>query len=94
MEHSALKEAIARRREEALKINTDIDIACDKAANRGCPRDQASADRSEWTHAAWNRYVAAAVEMDRLYSARLSRLYRDIEALERLSALPLAARAS
>jgi len=94
MEHNTLREAIARRRDEALDIQTKIDVACDKAGNCGCARDQASADRTDWTHAAWDRYAAAAVEMDRLYGARLRRLYRDIEALERFAALPLAARAS
>jgi hypothetical protein len=39
-------------------------------------------------------HAKTAPDMDRLYGARLRRLYRDIEALERFAALPLAARAS
>jgi len=94
MDYDALTRAIALRKDEAQQIQSEIDLACENAANRHAATHPSGADRSAWTAAAWNRYVAAAVKMERLYGARLRRLYQDIQTLERLPSLPHSARAS
>jgi hypothetical protein len=94
VDYDALTKAIALRKDEAQQIQTEIDLVCENAASRHAATHPSRADRSAWTAAAWNRYVAAAVKMERLYGARLRRLYQDIQTLERLAALPHTAQAS
>ncbi|WOJ91723.1 hypothetical protein RZS28_18520 (plasmid) [Methylocapsa polymorpha] len=94
MDYDALTSAIAFRKAEAQQIQTAIDLVCENAANRHAATHPSGANRSAWSPPAWNRYVAAAVKMERLYGARLRRLYQDIQTLERLASLPHTARAS
>jgi hypothetical protein len=85
MDNDALNRLIAARRADASRIETEIVIACERAAcrsrhKRNQPRD--------WNDTAWRRYVLAATQTPPRFRASLRKLYEQISALEQLSRDP------
>lgn len=91
MDHQALNRGIALRKAEARRLQTEITLACEKAASRSYRNRQLPADPSDWDHATWDRYLSEAARMEHCFGDRLRKIFREIQALERLAAMPLAA---
>jgi hypothetical protein len=68
-------------------IETDIVLACERAASRACPRWRLPADRAKWTKPAWDRYLSEALRMEQHFGARLRRIRHDINSIERHATL-------
>ncbi|WP_174511237.1 hypothetical protein [Methylocella tundrae] len=81
MDDDALRRLIAARRANAQRIETEIIIACERAA---CGSRHKRNRPSDWNDAAWRRYLLAAQASSR-FDGSLSRIYADIDALERLA---------
>jgi hypothetical protein len=82
MDDNALKRLIAARRADAQRLETEIIIACERAACRSRPRRN---QPSDWNETAWRRYVLAAAQTpDRLRDS-LRKIYGEISALERIA---------
>jgi hypothetical protein len=89
-----LWEAIAVRRQRLAEREADLVAACEKAVAHGAGRHIRIDDRATWDRAAWNRYVAAAMQLEPDFMPQMLRLIREIERLERLAALPVTSQAS
>jgi hypothetical protein len=94
LDRSRLCEAIAVRRQHLAEREADLVAACERAVAHGAGRHVRVDERATWDRAAWNRYVAAATQLEPQYMPQMLRLIRDIERLERLAALPASPQAS
>jgi hypothetical protein len=94
LDRGRLREAIAVRRQRLAERETDLVAACERAVAHGAGRHIRVDDRATWDRAAWNRYVAAATQLDPAFMPEMLGLIREIERLERLAALPAAPQAS
>ncbi len=79
-----LKRLIASRRADAQAIETEIIIACERAA---CRSRRERNRPSDWNAAAWRRYVREAFKAPHRFAAVvLPKIYQDIYQLEQLAA--------
>jgi len=91
LDRHGLHVGIADRRRRIQTLEQRLVAACERAAARHAPRHVRIDDRETWDRATWDRYLAAATRLEPNYGPALQRLYRAIDQLERLAALPLAA---
>ena len=94
LDRSWLREAIAVRRQRLAEREADLVAACERAVAHGAGRHIRIDDRATWDRAAWNRYVAAAAQLEPDFMPEMLGLIREIERLERLVALPVTPQAS
>ncbi len=87
-QHNPLNRLIASRKADAGQIQTEIIIACESAARRTRYQRKRPAD---WNNAAWRRYVSEAAQAQYRFGDSLRQIYHEIDALERLAAVPVAA---
>lgn len=85
MDPYVLRRRIAALHERAQRLEAEIVLACEQAASRKCRNGQLPADRSEWSAAAWDRYLAEAVRLNHHLGRRVSAIRDEIDALERLA---------
>lgn len=86
-----LLDAIADRQARLVELEDELVEACETAALRAMPPTIRRDDRSTWDRATWDRYLACAAALEPEFGPALRRLYREVNQLERLAALPLAA---
>ena len=63
---------------------------CEARAAHGATPGVDIANRETWDRATWTRYLAAAAALEPEFGPAMRQLYREIDQLERLAALPLA----
>lgn len=86
----AISQGVALRRERLADLEAQLADACEAAAARGDAWASVPGDRRRWDRAAWQRYLDAALRLERTHGPRMRRLRDDIARLERLLDLPLA----
>jgi len=91
-----LRTGIAGRRQRIDDLEQQLVSECERAAaHRASPSvridDRETWDRATWDRATWDRYLTTAAGLELDYGPWLRQLYREIDQLERLAALPLAA---
>ena len=91
LDRRGLHVGIADRHRRIQNLENRLVGACERAAARHAPPHVRIDDRETWDRATWDRYLAAATQLEPDYGRALQRLYREIDQLERLAALPLAA---
>ena len=91
LDRRGLHVGIADRRRRIQNLENRLVFACERAAARRAPPHVRFDDRETWDRATWDRYLAAATQLEPDYGPALQRLYLEIDQLERLAALPLAA---
>ncbi len=91
LDRAALHAAVAARTRALADAEIDLVAACERAAARGLAAGVRIDDRETWDRATWDRYLAAAASLEPEFGPRMRRLYREIDQLNRLLALPLAA---
>ena len=94
LDRGRLYEAIALRRRHLADREADLVAACERAVARGAGKEIRLDDRTTWDRAAWNRYIAAAMQLEPEFMPEMFRLIGDIERLERLATLAEASEAS
>jgi hypothetical protein len=91
LDRQRLNTGVLARQKKLAEIETEMVAACERAAARGAATSVRIDDRETWDRATWDRYLAAAAQFEPDYGPRLRRLYQEIDQLNRLMALPLAA---
>ena len=91
LDRQRLNTGVLARQKKLAEIETEMVAACEQAAARGVAASVRIDDRETWDRATWDRYLAAAAQLEPDYGPRLRRLYQEIDQLNRLMALPLAA---
>jgi len=91
LDRGGLRAGIARRRQTLANLEASLVTACEQAAVRGIRHGVRVDDRATWDRATWQRYLAAAAQLEAKYGPPMRRLLQEIDQLERLIALPLAA---
>ena len=82
---------IGRRRAALAALAAEMTAACEaEAIGTRSPTD-APADPAGWDRATWHGYLAAAMRLEAEYGPRMRRLRQEIDQLERLMSLPIAA---
>ena len=89
-----LRSGIADRRRQLLELELSMVAECETTAARGRGPSVVMGDRQTWDQATWSRYLAAAATIENRYGPPMRQLYREIDQLERVVALPLARRAA
>lgn len=84
---------VAERRQVLADLEARLATACEQRAARGRASTVRIDDRATWDRPTWNRYLAAAAELEPEYGPRMRRLWQEIGQLERLAELPVAAAA-
>ncbi len=88
---AGLRSGIASRTREIGDLEGQLVAACEAAAARNAAVGVRIADRETWDRPTWNRYLAAAIQLEPDYGPRMRRLYQEVDQLKRLIALPRAA---
>jgi hypothetical protein len=88
---AGLRSAVVLRRACLARLETAMVAACEHAAARGRADDVQMDDRATWDRATWQRYLDAAARLEPEYGPAMRRLLQEIDQLNRLMALPLAA---
>ena len=91
LDRDGLRAGVVARQRELAAIEAAMVATCEQAAARGADRHVRIDDRGTWDRGTWDRYLAAAARHEPDYGPRLRRLYQEIDQLERLVELPLAA---
>ena len=91
LDRQRLNTGVVTRQKRLAEIEMEMVAACEHAAARGAASSVRIDDRGTWDRATWDRYLAAAARLEPDYGPRLRRLYQEIDQLNRLIALPLAA---
>lgn len=86
-----LHSGVASRQQEITELEAQLVCACEAAAARNAANGVCIEDRETWDRAMWNRYLAAAAQLEPDYGPRMRRLYQEVDQLKRLAALPRAA---
>ena len=87
-----LRDGITDRRRRLLDLELAMVAACETEAARGRAAGVQMHDRGTWDHPTWQRYLAAAAAVEHEYGPPMRQLYREIDQLERVMALPVAQR--
>ena len=82
---------ITSRRAQLAELEGQMVAACEAAALGACPSSKPTLDREHWDRTTWNRYLAAAMQLEASYGPRMRRLHQEIGQLERLMQVPIAA---
>ena len=91
LDGSGLRTGIAGRQQLIHTLEQQLVSECERAATRHASPFVRIDDRATWDRATWDRYLTTAAGLELDYGPRLHQLYREIDQLERLAALPLAA---
>ena len=91
LDRRGLHVGIADRCRRIQNLENRLVGSCERAAERHAPPHVRIDERETWDRATWDRYLTAATQLEPDYGPALQRLYREIDQLERLAALPLAA---
>ena len=91
LDRSHLATGIASRRRRLADLEAAMAASCEAAAARGAPRAIRVEDRETWDRAMWRRYLDAAARLEPDYGPLMRRLLQEIDRLQRLLDLPLAA---
>jgi hypothetical protein len=91
LDRDHLRSGVVARRRPHAELETAMVAACEAAAARCTARGVRIEDRTSWDRTMWQRYLDAATRPEPQYGPAMRRLYQEIEQLERLLALPLAA---
>lgn len=83
-----LRGGIADRRRRLLDLELAMVAACEAQAARGRTPGVQMHDRETWDQATWQRYIAAAADVEHEFGPPMRQLYREIDQLERILALP------
>lgn len=83
-----LRTGIADRRRRLLDLELAMVAACEAQAARGRAPAVQMHDRETWDQATWQRYIAAAADLEHDFGPPMRQLYREIDQLERVLALP------
>ena len=89
LELQRLREGIAERRRRLLDLELAMVAACETKAARGRAPGVLMHNRETWDRATWDRYLAAAAAVEAEYGPPMRKLYREIDQLERVLALPI-----
>ena len=90
LDRRGLRDSIASRRQRLLDVEAALVAACEREAARGHGSAVRMDDRETWDRPTWNRYLAAAANLDPEYGPEMRRLLREIDQLTRLTDLPVA----
>ena len=82
---------ITCRRARLAELEGEMIAVCEAAALGTCPQTKPTLAREHWDRTTWNRYLAAAMQLEASYGPRMRRLRQEIGQLERLMRLPIAA---
>jgi hypothetical protein len=91
LDRQRLSTGVVTRQKRLAEIEMEMVAACEHAAARGAASSVRIDDRGTWDRATWDRYLAAAARLEPDYGPRLRPLYQELDRLNRLMALPLAA---
>jgi hypothetical protein len=91
LDRSHLATGITSRRRRLADLEAAMAASCEAAAVRGAPRVIRVDDRGTWDRAMWQRYLDAAARLEPDYGPLMRRLLQEIDRLQRLLDLPLAA---
>nr|WP_294516543.1 hypothetical protein [uncultured Rhodopila sp.] len=91
LDRNHLVSGIASRRRRLADLEAAMAASCEAAAARGAPRGIRVDDRATWDRAMWQRYLDAAARLEPDYGPLMRLLLREIDRLQRLLDLPLAA---
>ena len=91
LSRQVLDREIARRRARLVALEAEMIAACEVSALGAHPGTKATAARERWHRTTWRRYLAAAMRLEATYGPRIRRLRHEIDQLERLMTLPIAA---
>lgn len=83
-----LRRGIADRRQRLLDLELAMVAACEAEAARGRSPSVQMHDRETWDQPTWQRYIAAAADVEHEFGPPMRQLYREIDQLERVLALP------
>ncbi len=86
-----LVSGIASRSRHLADLEAAMAASCEAAAARGAPRGIRVDDRATWDRAMWQRYLDTAARLEPDYGPLMRRLLQEIDRLQRLLDLPLAA---
>jgi hypothetical protein len=84
IDQGRLQISIASRREQIALIEADWVAASKRIAARNACHGIRVNDRETWDRPMWDRYLAAATDIQDSYLPRLHRLYDEVARLERL----------
>ena len=90
-DRSRLRTALLDKRASIARLETAWVTAAEADAAVGRSRSVRMDDRGTWDRATWDRYLGAATKLEPEYGPQLRRLYAEIDHLNRLLALPVAA---
>jgi hypothetical protein len=82
-----LTRQIALRQMQLAALETAMIDACEAAVTGRPTRANTPAGPARWTRADWQRYLAAAMQLEAVYGPRIRHLRQQIGQLERLKAL-------
>ncbi|MBN9560425.1 MAG: hypothetical protein J0H14_06800 [Alphaproteobacteria bacterium] len=91
LDRDHLRSGVMARHRTLVELETAMVAACETAAARCAARGVRIEDRASWDRTMWRHYLDAATRLEPQYGPAMRRLYQEIEQLERLLALPLAA---
>ncbi len=91
LDRNHLVSGITSRRRRLADLEAAMAASCEAAAIRGAPRAIRVDDRGTWDRAMWQRYLDAAARLEPDYGPLMRRLLQEIDRLQRLLDLPLAA---
>ena len=91
LDRNHLVSGIVSRRGRLADLEAAMAASCEAAAIRGAPRAIRVDDRGTWDRAMWQRYLDAAARLEPDYGPLMRRLLQEIDRLQRLLDLPLAA---
>ena len=89
IDRSSLRGVIAARQARLSALETAMVAACEAQAARTAPRGVSVDDRETWDHAMWNRYLAAATQLEPDFMPEMLRLHSEVQRLQRLLEMPL-----
>ena len=91
LDRNHLVSGIVSRRRRLADLEAAMAASCEAAAARVAPRGIRVDDRATWDRAMWQRYLDAAARLEPDYGPLMRRLLQEIDRLQRLLDLPLAA---
>jgi hypothetical protein len=93
IERSRLRDVIATRQARISALETAMVSACEAHAARVAPAGVSIDNRESWDRAMWDRYLAAATQLEPDFMPQMLRLHSEVRRLQRLLEMPVAQRA-
>jgi len=91
LDRRRLLDAIATRRSRLAALEDSLVADCEATALRAAASAAHHADRGTWDRFIWDRYLARAAALESAFGPAMRRLHDEIERLERLTDMPIAA---